>query len=223
MQDGTRVRGWLMRAHRQTPSLEPALVYFGGRSEEVSWISARLAALHGVHSLFLNYRGYGASQGHPSERAILADALTLYDWTCSQPGVDPHRVGVIGRSLGCGIAAYVASERPAAAVVLITPYDSIVEIARRRFPYCAAGVLLKHRFDALGFARRARAPALMLLAEVDTIIPKHHALHLIEAWAGKKEVVVIQNTNHCDVQEHVHSWQAIADFVTQQFNLPRPE
>ena len=158
-----------------------------------------------------------------SERAVLADALALYDWISAQPGVDPHRVGLIGRSLGSGVAAYVASEWPAAAVVLITPYDSIVEIARRRFPYCAAPVLLKHRFDALGFARRARAPALMLLAEVDTVIPQHHALHLIEAWAGKKEVVLIQNTNHCDVQEHVHSWQAIADFVTQQLDLQKPQ
>src|SRR5436190_920528 len=90
--------------------------------------------------------------------------ISLYR-ASAQPGVDPHRVGLIGRSLGSGVAAYVASERPAAAVVLITPYDSIVEIARRRFPYCAARILLKHRFDALGFARRARAPALMLLAE----------------------------------------------------------
>jgi uncharacterized protein len=223
MHDGNRLRGWWLRPHRETPTLAPALVYFGGRSEEVSWISARMAALRGVHSLFLNYRGYGGSQGRPSERAVLADALTLYDWISSQPGVDPHRVGLIGRSLGSGIAAYVASERPAAAVVLITPYDSVVEIARRRFPYCAAQILLKHRFDALGFARRARAPALVLLAEVDTVIPKHHALHLIEAWAGKKEVVLIQNTNHCDVQEHLHSWQAIAEFLTQQFNLQPPE
>jgi uncharacterized protein len=141
----------------------------------------------------------------------------LYDWISSQPAVDAHRVGLIGRSLGSGIAAYVASERPAAAVVLITPYDSVVEIARRRFPYCATQLLLKHRFDALRFAQRARAPALVLLAECDTVIPKHHALHLIEAWAGKKEVVVIQNTNHCNVQEHFGSWQIIADFLTQQF------
>jgi uncharacterized protein len=223
MPDANRLRGWWLRANRATPSLAPALVYFGGRSEEVSWVSARLAALHGVHSLFLNYRGYGGSQGRPSERALLADALMIYDWISSQPGVDAHRVGLIGRSLGSGIAAYVASERPAAAVVLVTPYDSVVEIARRRFPYCATQLLLKHRFDALGFARRARAPALVLLAEFDTVIPKRHALQLIEAWAGKKEVVLIPNTNHCDVQEHPHSWQAIAHFVSDQFKLQQPQ
>jgi len=219
MHDGNRLRGWWLRPKRVTPSLAPALVYFGGRSEEVSWVSARLAALRGVHSLFLNYRGYGGSQGRPSERALLADALTVYDWISAQPGVDPLRVGLIGRSLGSGIATYVASERPAAAVVLVTPYDSVAEIARHRFPYCATQYLLKHRFNAIEFARRARAPALILLAEFDTVIPEHHALRLIDAWAGQKEVILIQNTNHSDIQEHLHSWQAIADFLTQQFNL----
>ena len=223
MHDGNRLRGWWLRPNRVTPSLAPALVYFGGRSEEVSWVSARLAALRGVHSLFLNYRGYGGSQGRPSERALLADALTVYDWISAQPGVDPLRVGLIGRSLGSGIATYVASERPAAAVVLVTPYDSVAEIARHRFPYCATQYLLKHRFNAIEFARRARAPALILLAEFDTVIPEHHALRLIDAWAGQKEVILIQNTNHSDIQEHLHSWQAIADFLTQQFSPQQPE
>jgi pimeloyl-ACP methyl ester carboxylesterase len=148
-----------MRPLRAMPSSCPAIVYFGGRSEEVSWVSEPCAALGGVHALFLNYRGYGNSQGEPSERSLLADALELYDWISSQPGVHAQRVAVIGRSLGTGIAAYVASQRPAAAAVLTTPYDSIVEIARRRFPYCAAQFLLKHRFDALRFASLAKAAA----------------------------------------------------------------
>jgi fermentation-respiration switch protein FrsA (DUF1100 family) len=219
MQDGNQLRGWWLRANRTTPSPAPALIYFGGRSEEVSWISKELAAISGVHSVFLNYRGYGGSQGCPSEQALLSDALMLYDWVSSQAAVDPHRVGLIGRSLGSGIAAYVASERPAAGVILITPYDSVVEIARRRFPYCATQLLLKHRFDALRYARQARAPALVLLAESDTVIPREHALLLIQAWAGEKRVFIIPATNHSDIQEHADTWQAIADFLAEAFSL----
>ncbi len=102
----------LVEKHQPWP---PRWCIFGGRSEDASWICARLATLRGVHSLVLNYRGYGSSQGRPSEAAVLADALTVYDWVSSQPGVDAQRLGIIGRSLGSGIAAYVASERPAAA------------------------------------------------------------------------------------------------------------
>ena len=220
MRDGARLRGWWMRPLRATPSSCPAIVYFGGRSEEVSWVSEPCAALGAVHALFLNYRGYGNSQGEPSERSLLADALELYDWISSQPGVHAQRVAVIGRSLGTGIAAYVASQRPAAAAVLITPYDSIVEIARRRFPYCAAQLLLKHRFDALRFASLAKAPALVLLAEHNSVIPKHHAMRLVDSWAGPKQVTTVAATDHCDVQAHPGSWQAIAAFLKQQFADP---
>jgi len=220
MRDGTRVRGWWMRPHRATPNSCPALIYFGGRSEEVSWVSGPCSGLGGLHAVFMNYRGYGNSQGKPSEASLLADALELYDWIGSQPGVHAQQVVVIGRSLGTGIAAYVASQRPVAAAILITPYDSIVEIARRRFPYCAAQFLLKHRFDALRFASLATAPALVLLAEHDTVIPKHHAMRLVEAWGGQKQVTTIAATDHCDVQAHQVSWKAIAAFLKQQFGNP---
>ena len=103
------------------------------------------------------------------------------------------------------------------AAILITPYDSIVEIARRRFPYCAVQLLLKHRFDALRFASLAQAPALMLLAEHDSVIPKPHAMRLVDAWAGPKQVATIAATDHCDVQAHPGSWQIIGEFLTQQF------
>jgi pimeloyl-ACP methyl ester carboxylesterase len=219
MPDGIRLRGWWLRPHRATPGTAPAVVYFGGRSEEVSWISRRLGQLIGMHAFFVNYRGYGESQGRPSERALFADALGIYDWIGAQPQVDPDQVAVIGRSLGSGVAAYLAAERPVGGVILITPYDSLVEIACRRFPYCGARLLLKHRFEALRLARRTRAPALILLAESDTVIPKRHAVLLIEAWGGHKEVLMIPTTNHCDIQEHPASWCAIRNFLAARFNL----
>ena len=217
MRDGARVRGWWMRPLRATPSACPALIYFGGRSEEVSWVSEPCAGLAGIHAVFLNYRGYGDSQGKPSEASLLGDALELYDWVSAQPAVHAQRVVVMGRSLGTGIAAYVACQRPAAAAILVTPYDSVVEIARRRFPYCAAQLLLRHHFDALRFASVAKAPALVLLAEHDSVIPKPHAMRLVDTWSGPKQVITIAGTDHCDVQAHSGSWQAIAAFLKQQF------
>jgi len=211
MHDGARLRGWWMRPVRTCPIRCPVLIYFGGRSEEVSWVSEH--AVPGVHTLLVNYRGYGDSDGKPSESKLLADALELYDWISGQAGVDPDRITVIGRSLGTGIATYLATQRPVSAVVLITPYDSIVEIARRRFPYCAARLLLKHRFDSIRIAAAARPPVLGLLADQDEVVPKHHALRLFDAWAGPRQIITISSTNHCDIQLHPATWQAIRDFV----------
>ncbi len=213
MRDGARLRGWWMRANRETPTNCPAIIYFGGRSEEVSWVSKQLGSFSGHHSLFVNYRGYGDSEGKPSERDLLSDALELYDWMADQPGVDPKKIVVIGRSLGAGVAAYVAAHRPAAAAVLITPYDSFVEIARRRFPHCGTQLFLKHRFEAMQFALEASTPALMLLADTDDIVPKEHAARLIDAWVGPKKVVTIDQTTHLDIQSHPETWNAIREFV----------
>jgi len=213
MRDGTKLRGWWMRPDRQAPSAAPAIIYFGGRSEEVSWVAPYAAALSGMHVLFVNYRGYGNSDGHPSERALFSDALELYDWLGSQPGVHAERMAVIGRSLGSGVAAYVAARRRVAAAVLMTPYDSILEIARRRYPWAPVRLLLRHRFEAVRFAGTTRSPVLVLLAEHDEVIPYEHTLRLINAWAGEKQVLVIPGSDHCDIQEKLRSWSAVREFL----------
>jgi len=218
MGDGAHLRGWWMRPNRSSAEPGPAVLYFGGRSEEVSWVSEQLTGLNGMSSLFVNYRGYGSSEGQPSEHKMLADALELYDWVCSQPGVDRRRLSVVGRSLGTGIATYLSARRAVAATVLITPYDNVVELARLRFPFCGTQLLLKHRFESVRFARAAQTPALVLLAESDEIVPREHAVRLIDAWAGTKQVATIPGTTHCDVQENPLTWKIIRDFLGQELS-----
>src|SRR5262245_62679558 len=83
----------------------------------------------------VNYRGYGESDGNPSETTLFGDALAVFDALASRPEIDRARIVLVGRSLGSGVATYVASERPVAAVVLISPYDSMTAIARRHYPW----------------------------------------------------------------------------------------
>jgi fermentation-respiration switch protein FrsA (DUF1100 family) len=218
MRDGVRLHGWWMRAAGPASILRPAVIYFGGRSEDVCWAAGSLPVLEGTHALFINYRGYGRSQGTPTEASLLDDALTLYDWLALQPGVDAGRIGVIGRSLGSGVATYLASQRSPAAVVLLTPYDSIVEIARMRFPFCAARWLLKHRFESVRFAQQSRSPALVLLAEADTIVPLPNAMRLIGAWRGPVDVQTIAGSDHCDIQLKTDTWRAIHSYLSERMH-----
>ena len=99
MRDGTRLRGWWYRPQRDCAAPAAGVIYFGGRNEEVSWVSGVVSYFEGVHLLAVNYRGYGASEGRASELALSADALELCDWLKSRPGVNPARVAVVGRSL----------------------------------------------------------------------------------------------------------------------------
>ena len=221
MQDGTRLRGWWYRPSRQGPSTTPAVLYFGGRSEEVSWLTDISSHFAGAHVLAINYRGYGSSEGQPSERALFSDALELYDWLASQPNVDPHRIALVGRSLGTGVAAYVAARRQVAAAVLITPYDSILEIARRRFPLSPVRFLLRHSFASVTYAGVTRTPVLVLMAERDEVVPHQHTLKLIEAWAGEKQVVHIPNSDHFDILQNVRSWRAVRKFLLRRLRPPK--
>jgi len=213
MRDGTHLRGWWHSPESNSPGPAPGVIYFGGRSEEVSWVIGVSSYLAGAHLLAVNYRGYGASEGRPSEAALLSDALDLYDWLASQPGVDPSRMAVIGRSLGTGPAAYLVARRPVAASVLITPYDSILEIARQRFRLAPIRLLLRHRFESVRFARAARTPVLVLMAERDSVVPHEHTYRLIDAWAGDKYVVRVLGSDHSDIQLNAQSWRAVRAFL----------
>src|SRR3989338_7417387 len=108
-----------------------ALIYFGGNAEDVSLNLPGFSEAFPEHAIYLlHYRGYGGSTGQASEEAIRRDALAMFDRVQVE---HPHTV-VVGRSLGSGVAVYLASQRPAARLVLITPYDSLQEIAAGQFP-----------------------------------------------------------------------------------------
>ena len=108
------------------------------------------------------------SAGTPSEAAIVADALALFDEARRE-----HRdVVVVGRSLGSGVAVRVASLRPVARVVLVTPYDSIQEIAAARFAFFPVRWLLRDKFESWKYAPAVTAPTLLIAAEHDEVIPR---------------------------------------------------
>ncbi|WP_445940953.1 alpha/beta hydrolase [Pseudomonas sp.] len=146
-----------------------ALIYFGGNGEDVTLNLPEFSQAFSDHALYLlHYRGYGGSSGSPSEEAIQGDALTFFDQVYAQ---HPCTV-VVGRSLGSGVAVRLASQRPAAHLVLITPYNSIQELAQSRFPYIPVQWLLKDKFESWKYAQQIRVPTLLISAEQDQVIPR---------------------------------------------------
>jgi uncharacterized protein len=146
-----------------------ALIYFGGNAEDVSVSLPLFAKAFPDRSIYLlHYRGYGGSSGTPSEEKLHTDALDLFDMARRE-----HQdIVVVGRSLGSGIAVRVASERPASRLVLITPYDSIQEVAARKFPYIPVRWLLRDKYESWRYASAIRAPTLLVMAERDEVIPR---------------------------------------------------
>jgi pimeloyl-ACP methyl ester carboxylesterase len=209
-EDGTRLRGWIVPASR---SPAPALIYFGGNAEEVSWTLAERAWPSGWSRVAINYRGYGASEGSPGEAALVADARAIYDAVAARPDVDRSRIVVVGRSLGSGVAVALASARETAGVLLISPYDSLAAVGRTHYPFLPVSLLLRHRFDSMALAHAIRAPLLAVVAADDRIVPPARSRALYDAWGGSKRWVEIERADHNDVSMHDAFWKAIRAFL----------
>jgi dipeptidyl aminopeptidase/acylaminoacyl peptidase len=214
--DGTRLAGWLMTP--KEPGPHPAVLYFGGRSEEVSWVVRDAGSLFpGMTVLAINYRGYGDSRGIPGEEHMVEDGCMLYDWLASRRNVDTQRIAVVGRSLGSGVAVQVAKERPASAMVLITPYDSILAIAQRRFRGVPVSFVLKHRFESVKYAAQLKAATYILRAASDDIVPHSHTDQLVSQLTTVRLDETIPDSDHMDIPYLPETQLRIARFLTAQF------
>ena len=207
-----KLHGWLVHA-AATRTAAPILIYFGGNAEEVSWLAASAGRYAGWSLLLLNYRGYGASEGKPGEAALFADALQIYDYAAGR--ARGGRVAVMGRSLGSGVAVYLAAQRPVAAVILVSPYDSVESVAKTIYPYLPIGLMLKHRFDSIARAPGIRAPLLCLVASDDRVIPRPHSERLYAAWSGPRQWREIAPADHDSLAGEPAYWDAIASFLAR--------
>ena len=175
-----------------------AVVYFGGNAEDVTQSIAGLAAAFPTHALYLlHYRGYGASGGSPSEAALVGDALALFDLAHREHAA----VEVVGRSLGSGIAVQVASARPVARLVLVTPYDSLGAIAASHFPFLPVGWLLRDRYESDRFAASVTAPTLLVAAERDEVIPRASTERLLARFRPGVATLRVVAGDHNSVSE----------------------
>jgi uncharacterized protein len=204
--DGTRLHAW----HVRGKSAARAVMYFGGNAEEVSWMLDDAARrTPEVGWLLVDYRGYGSSDGSPSEAALVADALRWYDQISKQY----EKVYLFGRSLGSGVAVQLAAQRPIAGLILVAPFDSLVAVGKRHYPFLPVDWMLKHRFDSLALAPAIKAPLLCIVASHDEIIPAEHAKRLYEAWGGEKRWVALEGAGHNSTDNAANYWTSIVAFL----------
>jgi len=209
--DGATLRGVLLLPRRERP---PLVVYYGGNAEEVTAGATEVAAEYGERAVLLvNYRAYGASTGNPSEKALVADALALLDQVRTRTDIDASRVALHGRSLGTGVAVQVAASRTVACVILTSPFDSALDVARAIYGWLPVGLLMRHPFDSLARAPQVHVPALVLIGAADTLIAPSHSQRLADAWGGPVERVVLDGVGHNDVHLHPAYNGAIRGFL----------
>lgn len=168
--DGERLRGVHIPRARDRTGERLVVLGFGGNA----WNADSLAAyLHGLFPdaevVAFHYRGYRPSTGRPSAAALLADAPVVYDHVMETVGAG--RVVALGISIGAGVAAHLATSRPLAGLILVSPFDSLEALAREHFPWAPVGWLLRHRMSTVEFLRGLATPTALIAAGRDTIVP----------------------------------------------------
>jgi pimeloyl-ACP methyl ester carboxylesterase len=206
--NGIELHGWVLH-----PGKPRAVIYFGGNSESITDRAEYFDSLFSDYSVYLvNYRGYGQSQGQPSEAALYADALAIYDRIRPQH----DSITAYGRSLGSGVAVYLASQRPIDKLILLTPFDSIAAVAQSVYPLFPVRYLVRDRFDSATLAREIDTPVLIASAELDRVIGLQHTLALRQEFSrAKVDYVQIKGAAHNDITEYSQYHESVARFITE--------
>ena len=217
--DGSELSGWALAG---PPGIKaPVIIYFGGNAEEVSSSAEELASRLQLPVGAMNYRGYGASDGKPSAEALRADAVVMFDALLARMGALEKDAIVIGRSLGSHMAAVVAARRDVGGLLLVTPFDSIEAVASARYPIFPVGLLLRHKFNTVSETARIRAPALIIAAGADRVVPVRHAEALAGNWRGSGEIAntLLPDAGHNDITFSEDYWQIISAFIKRSQQL----
>ncbi len=198
------LRGWTVNEDADGP----LVVYFGGNAEEVSAHVDGFAAQDATAVLF-NYRGYGESDGKPSESALVEDAVAVADWAKER---FPNRPLVLfGLSLGSGVAALATPRTKPDALVLVSPYRSVEHIARASYPIFPIRWLLQHPFRA-ETAVDAMPRTLVFAAPNDRVIRFRESEAMVRLIGDKAQLHTF-DVAHGEFLFHPPVWTLVGEFL----------
>lgn len=190
------------------------LVYFGGNAEDVVFNYFKFKENLNVNFFAINYRGYAGNSGKPTSKGILLDSDNVLLQIRERFQIPQNKLVLMGRSLGSAITSQLITSTDVVAIILITPFDSLLSLAKKRMPLLPVSLLLKHHLDTVKQAKDAKIPLLMIVAEHDQVVPYEHSQKVFDQWQHEdKKLVLIKNTGHNNVHNHTDYYGAINNFL----------
>ena len=198
--DGLTMAAWMVPAARDANGV--TVVVFNGnagnRADRTPLAQALAERGYGV--LLVDYRGYGANPGRPTEDGLLSDGRAAVAYLETRPDVDADRLVYFGESLGAAVAIGLAEQLPPAALVLRSPFTSLPDIGSVHYPFLPTSVLLWDRYPNLERIGRIQVPVLVVAGSADSIVPVAQSRRLYEAASEPKEFVMIEGADHNDFE-----------------------
>jgi uncharacterized protein len=193
--DGTRLNAWIVPGRGPDSTGFWLLVSHGnygniGYGERPEFYAAMRDL--GLNLFAYDYRGFGESEGSPTELGLYEDAVASYRFLTDTLGVSPSRIIIFGHSLGSGVATELATRVKAAALVVEGGYTSVPDRGQELYPFMPVRLIAGERFESIAKVPRITIPKLYLHSPTDDIIPFHHAEQVVTAAAEPKRLVPVR-------------------------------
>ena len=215
--DGVWLHGWYVPASQP----EGTLLWFHGNAGNLTHRWGNIAQLRflNLNVFIFDYRGYGRSEGQPSEAGIYRDAEAAYLTLMQKKEVSPERLILFGRSLGAAPATHVALKHPAAGLILESAFTSARDMADALFPVLPVGFLIRSDMNVLERVAQIKIPKLILHGNKDEVVPYALGKKLFQAAAEPKTFYEIENAGHNDTylaggQSYYAAWENFVRQVT---------
>ena len=192
--DGIRLSGWFIPAE----SPRGVLIFCHGNAGNISHRLESIKIFHGLQlsTFIFDYRGYGASEGTPSEEGTYLDAKGAWNYLIEHEGLDPFDIILFGRSLGGSVAAWLTREHTPKALIVESAFTSAADLAREMFMYFPAKLLCKYNYDTLAAIREVQCPVLIVHSHEDRTVPFKHALKLFCSAKDPKVFLEISGSHN---------------------------
>jgi len=183
--DGTKLNGWYVLAKKSRATVLFCHGNAGNISHRIEVIDMFFRL--GLDVFIFDYRGYGRSQGNPSEKGLYLDAQSAYKYLIDKRNMDEESIVVYGKSLGANVAIELCSKVRPAALISESAFTSAAEMCKKLFPFLPIKWFITIKYDALSKIKKINAPKLIIHSEDDEIIPFQHGRRLFEIAPEPKE------------------------------------
>jgi fermentation-respiration switch protein FrsA (DUF1100 family) len=193
--DGIRLHGW----YCPHPQPRAIVLYAHGNAGNLTYFTDTMRVLQqrlGVSAMIFDYRGYGKSEGVPTEAGVLMDARAARAWLAQRANVAECEIVLMGRSLGGGVMVDLASHYPPRALILESTFTSLTDVAQYKLPGLPVRDLMRNRFDSASKIAHYYGPLLQSHGDADPLIPISQARRLFAAANEPKWFVAISGAKH---------------------------
>lgn len=212
--DNIKLHGWFA----PFPNSQTCILWLHGNAGNVSHRLEHLRLMRQmlkVNIFIIDYRGYGRSQGKPSETGLYEDALAAYRYLSGRAEISQEKIYIYGQSLGAAVAVFLAEKEKAAGLILEAPFSSLMDAAADIYPWLPVRLFTKERYASINRIGALKIPILIIHGLEDDIIAAEHSRRLYRAAPEPKELLLIKRAGHNDLyylggQKY---WDKLKEFI----------